>query len=177
MRVPRALIKYYFDYVISDYLDENQEVPSDMCELDEYLPNLKALLKSNHEQLSFFWGLKEALKGPDSDLQKYYGYDFPLENEEIRNVMEYLLKVVLPNEIIGDEPVEITEETIENDRIERGVLYKVKSEQTLESIAASCGLNLDVIKLANPYWNDTLGSATPLEVGKTVKLKLSDEWH
>jgi hypothetical protein len=177
VRVPRELIKYYFDYAVSDYLDENQDIPSDMSELDEYMPNLKATLMNNHEQLSFALGLKLLLEDPDVDLQEFYGYNFPLEDEEIRAVMDYLLKVVLPNKSIGHESVVITKDSIEDNRIERGLLYKINSEQTLETVAQKCGLTLDFIRKANPYWYETLGYSCPIEVGRTVKLKLADDWH
>lgn len=177
MKVPRALIKYYFDYAVSDYLDENQDVPSDMRELDEHIPNLKATLMNNHEQLSFALGLKKILSDPSTNFQRYYGYSFPLEDEEIRDIMAYLLEVVLPEKSIAQESVVITEESVENDRIERGLLYKVDSEQSLESIAAKCGLTVDFIKEANPYWYETAGCSNPIEIGRTVKLKVADVWH
>lgn len=91
--------------------------------------------------------------------------------------MAYLLKVVLPEKLIAEESIVITEESVENDRIERGLLYKVDSEQSLKSIAAKCGLTLDFIKEVNTHWYETVGCSKPVEIGRTVKLKMTDDWH
>lgn len=92
-------------------------------------------------------------------------------------MMAYLLKVVLPEKLIAEESIVITEESVENDRIERGLLYKVDSEQSLKSIAAKCGLTLDFIKEVNTHWYETVGCSKPVEIGRTVKLKMTDDWH
>lgn len=85
MKAPRALIKSYFDYAVSDYLDENQDTPSDMCELDEYMPNLKATLMNNHEQLSFALDLKKILSDPGTDIiRNIMAITFQLRTKKLR---------------------------------------------------------------------------------------------
>ena len=177
MNVSRELIRYYFDYAVSDYLDENEDVPSEMIELEEYMPNLQATIMNNHEQLFFALGLKKLLDDECVDVQGFYGYRFPLEDDEIRCIMKYLLGVVSPQEPLDDELIVITEEPIESSRIENGLLHKVDSGQTLETIAVKYGLSLDFIKKANPYWYEHLGYSDSIDVGKTVRLKLADDWH
>lgn len=177
MNIPRELIRYYFDYAISDFLDDNETVPTEWGELDEYIPNLKATLMQNHEQMSFAHGLKKVLSNSHTDFQKYYGYEFPLENDEIKSIMTLLLNVVSPKEILSINSVEITDDSIEDFRIRNGLLHKVVDGQTLKSIASLYDLSLDFVCDANPYWFEKLGSDQPIEAGQTVRLKLADQWH
>jgi hypothetical protein len=175
--VSKDLIKYYFDHFISDYLDEHQDVPNDVSELDEYLPNLKSLLMKNHEQIRFALGIKTIINNPETDFQCFYGYNFPLESEEIRDIMIHLLRLVSPKKILKDISVRITNESLEESRINNGLLYKVECNESLKDISDIKGISLDLIKKANPYWVEMLGCHKPIEKGKLVKLTQADVWH
>lgn len=176
MNIPKALIKYYFDYFVSDFADDMESMPESRNELDEYLKNLKLLLMENHEQIDFTLGLKKIVEYRCSDLQEYYGYSFPLEEEEIVWIMKYLIEALAPR-ALPEIDVNLSNDSIEFYRVKNGLLHKVELGQNLEIIAKIHNKTEKFIIEANPYWSKVCGLADPIEAGCLVKLKLADAWH
>ena len=171
IRVPLELIRYYIDYFISEYVDDNGEPPVDLADLDDYLPNLKAHLARNHELVFFISGLYAAVS-EDSNFQKYYGYNFPLENKEIKNIMSLLLISLRTEGLDLSEKVVVSTESLDNFRILVGLTYRVLNGDTLNSIANKEKIGIEVIKQSNPFWYEKKGLDGSLEEGEVVRLKV-----
>ena len=177
LEIPTALVVNYFDFVVGDYLNKHDgELPCVVEEFYDYLPSLRESLMMDCEQVVYAAALKSILQG-DGPLQRFCREADTLDDEEVRTYMEYFYHEIKPHKMEDDVHVVFTSKNLRQYRAENGIYYFTEEGDTLRSISAMKGVDVDVIVEENPYMISTKGLDGLIEKGRVVRLKSGDTWY
>ena len=177
LEIPTALVVNYFDAVLVHYLiDHDEELPCVVEEFYDYLPSLRKSLMMDCEQVVYAAALKSILQS-DGPLQRFCREADTLDDEEVRTYMEYFYHEIKLHKMEDDVHVVFTSKSLRQYRAENRIYYFAEEGDTLRSIAAMKGVDVDVIVGINSYTASTKGLDGPIEKGDVLRLKNGYTWY
>ena len=152
IKVPKALIAHYLgSYTDSLFTSESSD-PYDPIYAEKCFQTIKQELVKFNEQTILSAGLIYLMdKVETDDYLDYSHQEESLSDEDMEHVVLSLLKQTKPSTYDDSNAVEITQETIDDFRKNRGFFYKTEGGDTLSRISEKLGIDLETIIKLNPF--------------------------
>lgn len=94
MKISNPMIGFHLDHVILVYFVDHHEMPEDLGEFDSYIETMRHGAQAAGELPWLLLGLQHLINTPEIDLASYCRGGFPLNADDVRDILVHILCVL-----------------------------------------------------------------------------------
>lgn len=98
MEISVQMINYYLSYFTEVWFNDNDLPPDDVREYHPFVKEMELAARKHDDVDALKEGIQYILGNPHFDIEQFSGSRYPFDRDELIEIVEYLWRVLWPNE-------------------------------------------------------------------------------
>jgi hypothetical protein len=97
MKISNSMINYYLGDVTFGWFNRHDVLPDDVADYHDYVMEIQKGAQKHGDTEYLRIALEYLLNNPKTDYERYDGGRYPYDGDEVREIIEYVLRTLWPD--------------------------------------------------------------------------------